>query len=404
LGYIGLPTAAILASKGVNVLGVDIKQEAVEKVNRGEIHIVEPELEVIVKRVVLAGKLRAATRPESADVFLIAVPTPFMNDHQPDLSFIESAAKSIAPVLTKDNLIILESTSPVGTTEMLSEWLSKLRLDLSFPHQSGESSDIRIAYCPERVLPGKIVKELVGNDRVIGGLTKRCAEIAVKFYTLFVTGTCLITDARTAELCKLTENAFRDVNIAFANEISIICDKLNINVWELIHLANRHPRVQILQPGPGVGGHCIAVDPWFIVDSTPEHAQLIKVARCINDGKPSFVVKKIRDVASDLKSPTIACFGLSFKANVDDLRESPAIEIVLRLVSERIGTILVVDPYISQLPINLKHLDLELVTLNYALESADILVLLVDHDEFLNVDRNLINKKILVDTRGFWSS
>ena len=404
LGYIGLPTATLLAAKGVNVIGVDINQNAVETVNRGDIHIVEPELASLVKCVVSSGKLRATIKPEPADVFIIAVPTPFKEGHKPDLSFIESAAKSIAPFLIKDNLVILESTSPVGTTEKLSEWLSQWRPDITFPHQNEELSDIRIAYCPERVLPGKIVKELVENDRVIGGVTKLCTEKAVEFYGIFVDGLCLSTEARTAEMCKLTENSFRDVNIAFANEISIICDELKINVWELIGLANRHPRVQILQPGPGVGGHCIAVDPWFIVDSCPQYARLIQAARCINDGKPGFVVNKICEAAAVLQYPTIACFGLSFKANIDDLRESPAIEIVLRLVSERIGNILVVEPHISQLPSNMKHLDVELVTMQDAIATADIFVLLVDHDQFRIVNRDTLNKKILFDTRGVWSS
>jgi len=285
LGYIGLPTAAMLASRKIKVIGVDINQHAVDTINRGEIHIVEPELDIIVQAAVTQGYLRATTKPEPADAFLIAVPTPFKGDHEPDLSYVEAAAKSIAPVLKKGDLVILESTSPVGTTEQMADWLAQARNDLSFPHQVGEVADVNIAYCPERVLPGKVVHELVSNDRVIGGMTQRCSQRATELYKTFVEAECIPTNARTAEMCKLTENSFRDVNIAFANELSIICDKLDINVWELIKLANHHPRVNILQPGPGVGGHCIAVDPWFIVSKTPQEARLIHTARQVNDGK-----------------------------------------------------------------------------------------------------------------------
>lgn len=404
LGYIGLPTAAILANRGIDVIGVDINQNAVDSVNSGDIHIVEPELALLVSACVSDGKLRASTKPQHADVFIIAVPTPFKDGKKPDLTFIEAAALSIAPVLDKGNLVILESTSPVGTTEKLSELLAQCRPDITFPHQNGDLSDVRVAYCPERVLPGKILKELVENDRVVGGITKRCTQKAIEFYKIFVEGECLTTDARTAEMCKLTENAFRDVNIAFANEISIICDQLKIDVWELIHMANRHPRVQILKPGPGVGGHCIAVDPWFIVDSSPEHSRLIQTARNINDNKPYFVVTKVREAAEKLNRPTIACFGLSFKANIDDLRESPAIEIVRNLANDQIGKLLIVEPHISQLPNNLKHLNLDLVTIQDALSTADILVLLVDHDQFINIGEDALVDKILIDMRGVWSS
>jgi nucleotide sugar dehydrogenase len=283
LGYIGLPTAAMLASRKIKVIGVDINQHAVDTINKGKIHIVEPELDMIVSAAVSQGYLRATTKPEPADAFLIAVPTPFMGDHDPDVRFVEAAAKSIAPVLKKGDLVILESTSPVGTTEQMAEWLAKARSDLSFPQQNGEAADINIAYCPERVLPGRVVHELVNNDRVIGGMTERCSQRAIELYKTFVEAECIKTNARTAEMCKLTENSFRDVNIAFANELSIICDKLSINAWELIRLANRHPRVNILNPGPGVGGHCIAVDPWFIVAKTPSEANLIRTAREVND-------------------------------------------------------------------------------------------------------------------------
>jgi UDP-N-acetyl-D-mannosaminuronic acid dehydrogenase len=266
LGYIGLPTAAAFAARRKTVIGVDVNSHAVDTINRGEIHIVEPELDMLVHAAVTQGHLRATTQPEPADAFLIAVPTPFSEGHKPDLSYVEAASRAIAPVLKKGDLVVLESTSPVGATGKVSEWMAQMRPDLTFPHQVGELSDIRVAHCPERVLPGHVIRELVENDRVIGGMTRRCSESARALYKVFVQGECILTDARTAEMCKLTENSFRDVNIAFANELSVICDPLEINVWELIRLANRHPRVNILQPGPGVGGHCIAVDPWFIVD------------------------------------------------------------------------------------------------------------------------------------------
>src|SRR5690606_5491125 len=329
LGYIGLPTAAVFASRKIKVIGVDVNKKAVDTINRGEIHIVEPDLDMVVNAAVKEGYLRATTMPEPADAFLIAVPTPFSGDnHDPDLSCSEAAAKAIAPVLKKGNLVILESTSPVGATEQMAEWLAEARPDLSFPQDRGESSDIRIAHCPERVLPGHVLRELVQNDRIIGGMTPKCSEAACALYKSFVEGECVMTDARTAEMCKLTENSFRDVNIAFANELSIICDRLNINVWELIRLANRHPRVNILQPGPGVGGHCIAVDPWFIISKTPDEAKIIRTAREINDAKPKWVIDKVRaavakimqeapaKTASDI---TISCFGVSFKADIDDL-------------------------------------------------------------------------------------
>ncbi|MGC3339089.1 UDP-N-acetyl-D-mannosamine dehydrogenase, partial [Pseudomonas aeruginosa] len=292
LGYIGLPTAAVFASRQKKVIGVDVNQAAVDTINRGEIHIVEPDLDMVVHAAVTEGYLRATTSPEPADAFLIAVPTPFKHEHEPDLTFIEAASKSIAPVLKKGDLVILESTSPVGATEQMARWLAEFRPDLTFPQTHGETSDIRVAHCPERVLPGHVLRELVENDRVIGGMSEKCSEAASRLYKIFVKGECIITNARTAEMCKLTENSFRDVNIAFANELSIICDKLDINVWELIRLANRHPRVNILQPGPGVGGHCIAVDPWFIVSKTPDEAKLIRSAREVNDYKPFWVLEK----------------------------------------------------------------------------------------------------------------
>ncbi|MNC01619.1 UDP-N-acetyl-D-glucosamine 6-dehydrogenase [compost metagenome] len=342
LGYIGLPTAAVFASRKKQVIGVDVNQNAVDTINRGQIHIVEPDLDMVVHAAVTEGYLRASTRPEPADAFLIAVPTPFKGDHEPDLGYIESASKSIAPVLKKGDLVILESTSPVGATEQMAAWLAEARPDLSFPQTHGESSDIRIAHCPERVLPGHVLHELVQNDRVIGGMTPKCSALAINLYKIFVQGECIVTNARTAEMCKLTENSFRDVNIAFANELSMICDRLDINVWELIRLANRHPRVNILQPGPGVGGHCIAVDPWFIVSKTPDEARLIRTAREVNDSKPEWVLDKVKIAVAELlqKNPlktayeiTIACFGLAFKPDIDDLRESPAVSITQKIAA-----------------------------------------------------------------------
>jgi UDP-N-acetyl-D-mannosaminuronic acid dehydrogenase len=401
LGYIGLPTAAVLASRGVQVIGVDVSERVVSTLNAGNVHIVEPELDVLVRGIVNAGSFRAVMRPEPADAFLIAVPTPFLDGHKPDISYVEASVRSIAPVLQRGNLVILESTSPVGTTEKISHWLAESRPDLTFPHQAGDAADIRIAHCPERVLPGHVLRELIANDRIIGGLSPLCTEKATELYRIFVEGKCLATDARTAEMSKLTENAFRDVNIAFANELSLICDRLSIDVWELIALANHHPRVNILQPGPGVGGHCIAVDPWFIVDSAPEEARLIRAAREVNDSKPHFVLGKIRAAAERFKSPVIACLGLAFKADIDDLRESPALEIVKDLAATFQGELLVVEPYIDTLPSGLAGLDnVKLVAVEKALETADIVVLLVNHKPFAQVDRSLLAGKIIIDTRG----
>ncbi len=403
LGYIGLPTAAIIASRGLQVIGIDVNQHAVDTINKGAVHIVEPDLDIIVRSVVTTGNLRATTTAEPADAFLVAVPTPFHEDRTPDLSFIKSAAMAIAPMLTSGNLVVLESTSPVGTTEKLAEWLANERPDLSFPQTAGINADIQIAYCPERVLPGQVLQELVNNDRVIGGMTSHCAEHASKLYQIFVRGERIITSARTAELCKLTENAYRDVNIAFANEMSLVSDSLDVNIWELIELANRHPRVNILTPGPGVGGHCIAIDPWFIVDSAPELARLIRTAREVNDSKPDFIVARIREKANRFKTPRIACFGLSFKANIDDLRESPALQIVVKLAEESIGTLLIVEPNIKQLPLSLAdNPAVELVSLEYALKNSDIVVGLVDHAEFKALDRNALTEPVVIDTRGMW--
>lgn len=400
LGYIGLPTAAVLASRGINVIGVDVSQNAVDTINKGEIHIVEPDLDVAVRSTVSVGKLRATTTPEPAQAFMIAVPTPFKADHEPDLSYIEAVTKTIAPVIEKGNIVILESTSPVGTTEKISEWLAEKRPDLAFPHKSGSNADVNIAHCPERVLPGYVLQELVSNDRVIGGITQTCAEKAKELYSIFVEGQCFITDSRTAEMAKLTENSFRDVNIAFANELSLICDDLDINVWELIKLSNRHPRVNILNPGPGVGGHCIAVDPWFIVSSAPEKSKLIKTARLINDHKPHHVVGKIKETADQFKNPVIACLGLAFKADIDDLRESPALDITKELISLNVGKVLIVEPNINKLPKELEELGCKLVNLDKAIKEANLVTILVDHKQFKSIDRMQLHTKAVVDTRG----
>ncbi|MDF9906189.1 UNVERIFIED_ORG: UDP-N-acetyl-D-mannosaminuronic acid dehydrogenase [Pseudomonas reinekei] len=412
LGYIGLPTAAVFASRKKQVIGVDVNQNAVDIINRGEIHIVEPDLDMVVHAAVTEGYLRATTRPEPADAFLIAVPTPFKGDHEPDLTYIESASKSIAPVLKKGDLVILESTSPVGATEQMAAWLAEARPDLSFPQTHGESSDIRIAHCPERVLPGHVLRELVQNDRVIGGMTPKCSELAISLYKIFVQGECIVTNARTAEMCKLTENSFRDVNIAFANELSMICDKLDINVWELIRLANRHPRVNILQPGPGVGGHCIAVDPWFIVSKTPEHAKLIRTAREVNDGKPKWVLEKVQLAVADFlqthpdksaREVTIACFGLAFKPDIDDLRESPAMAICEQISKMHPGIVLAVEPNIDLLPAKLEK-SMSLSMIEPALAEADVIVLLVDHKEFKEIESSKIRTRHTIDTRGIWKA
>lgn len=410
LGYIGLPTAAVFASRKKQVIGVDVNQNAVDIINRGQIHIVEPDLDMVVHAAVTEGYLRATTKPEPADAFLIAVPTPFKGDHEPDLAYIESASKSIAPVLKKGDLVILESTSPVGATEQMAAWLAEARPDLSFPQTHGEDSDIRVAHCPERVLPGHVLRELVQNDRVIGGMTPKCSQLAISLYKVFVQGECIVTNARTAEMCKLTENSSRDVGIAFANELSMICDKLDINVWELISLANRHPRVNILQPGPGVGGHCIAVDPWFIVSKTPEQARLIRTAREVNDSKPQWVIEKVKLSVAEflqenpdktLREVTIACFGLAFKPDIDDLRESPAAAITQEIVKIHAGRTLVVEPNIETLPSSFQK-GSELTNSERALQEADIIVLLVDHKEFKALSVENLRSRKIIDSRGIW--
>ncbi|MDT3336843.1 UDP-N-acetyl-D-mannosamine dehydrogenase [Shewanella sp. SP1S1-7] len=409
LGYIGLPTAAMFASRKVNVIGVDVNKHAVDTINQGRIHIVEPELDMLVHAAVTEGYLRAVMIPEPADAFLIAVPTPFLPCAEgeipaPDLTYIESACRGIAPVLKKGDLVILESTSPVGATEQVAEWLAAARPDLSFPQTVADAADINVAHCPERVLPGHVVRELVQNDRVIGGISATCSARSVELYKIFVEGDCIITNARTAEMAKLTENSSRDVQIAFANELSMICDKLDINVWELISLANRHPRVNILQPGPGVGGHCIAVDPWFIVSKTPAEARLIHTARMVNDSKPLWVIDKVKLAIADFlqanptkttKDITIACYGLAFKPDIDDLRESPAMSITQKLAEFHSGRVVAIEPNIESIPSKLSNV--ELLDLVNAQKEADIHIILVDHKEFKS---GLNISGFTVDTKG----
>ncbi|WP_375175155.1 UDP-N-acetyl-D-mannosamine dehydrogenase [Pseudooceanicola sp.] len=391
LGYIGLPTAAMFAAQKINVIGVDTNAQVVDTINRGEIHIVEPNLDEAVRVATRDGYLTAQTAPSPAEAFLIAVPTPFLGENRdPDLSYIQAAARAIAPVLQPGNLVILESTSPVGATEAMADWLASARPDLTFPQTAGEASDIRIAHCPERVLPGKVMEELITNDRVIGGITSKCADDAIELYKTFVAGECVrASGPRAAEMAKLTENSFRDVNIAFANELSLICDRLDIDVWELISLANRHPRVNILQPGPGVGGHCIAVDPWFIVSSAPDQSRLIQTARGVNDHKPDWVLRKVRAEVEryladapgkDVSDVSVACYGLTFKPDIDDLRESPALHIARRLNVDHPGPLLAVEPNIKVLPEGLDGA--RLVSFDEARAMADVHVYLVAHRDF----------------------
>ncbi|MEC9367810.1 MAG: UDP-N-acetyl-D-mannosamine dehydrogenase [Pseudomonadota bacterium] len=402
LGYIGLPTAALIASRGVRVQGVDINPRVAGTISEGRVHIAEPDLDGLVQKVVSSGMLTARTQVEPADAFIIAVPTPIRDDQSPDVSYVEKAAEAIAPHLRKGNLVIVESTVPVGTTELIASLLARLRPDFAFPLQSKKKPDIHMAYCPERVLPGRVLTELIHNDRCIGGLTPRCSRRACELYRIFLEGECFETNARTAELVKLTENAFRDVNIAFANELSLIADKLGIDVWELIALANRHPRVNILQPGPGVGGHCIAIDPWFIVHSAPNEARMIRTAREINESKPDFVLRKVKEAANGNKHPRIACLGLAFKPNVDDMRNSPALSIVEKLAEEHGDRIIAVEPYIDSLPEDLSRRGARLMDALSAIDQSDIVLLLVDHRQFRMIDVNQISGKTIIDTKGLW--
>jgi UDP-N-acetyl-D-mannosaminuronic acid dehydrogenase len=407
LGYIGLPTAAMFSSRRKKVIGVDISERTVDTINRGRIHIVEPELDIIVHSVVSEGWLRATTVPEAADAFLIAVPTPFIGDHRPDVSYVKAAAESVAPVLAPGNIVILESTSPVGTTEDMVGWLARARPDLRFPGHPSGHVDVNVAYCPERVLPGHVVRELVENARIIGGLTDECSARATDVYRVFVQGDLLVTNARTAEMCKLTENSCRDVNIAFANELALICGELDIDVWDLIRLANRHPRVNILQPGAGVGGHCIAVDPWFIVDRTPQHARLIRTAREVNDSKPAWLTERIMEAVRNVcrqrgncpeSDVRVALLGLAFKPNIDDLRESPALHIAESVAEQSSCKLLVVEPNVGELPESLASASL--LSLDDALTKADVVAVLVAHRQFAGLRQKLSRDCLCVDAVG----
>lgn len=408
LGYIGLPTAALFARSGYEVVGVDIDPLVINTINAGRIHIVEPELDGVVMSAVSSGKLRATLEAEPADAFMIAVPTPVHDGHTPDISYVRAACMTIAPVLKSGNLVVLESTSPVGTTRQMETWLADARPDLSFPKDAGDTADVQIAYCPERVLPGKVVRELVENDRVLGGLTSKASRMAAVLYGRAVQGECIPTTAETAEMCKLVENSSRDVQIAFANELSMICEKFDVNVWELISLANRHPRVNILQPGAGVGGHCIAVDPWFIIDSAPKEARLIRMAREVNDSKPLWVLDKGKAAIADhlaenpektIRDVNLVCLGLAFKPDIDDLRESPAIKIVTEF--SKLGcNVQAVEPNISSLPKNIESLGVQLINLEEALQSADILCVLVKHSAFRHLENKSNAKNIMIDVVG----
>ena len=403
LGYVGLPTAAILASRGVEVIGVDVNPERVETVNSGVAPFDEPGLDSLVADVVASGGLSARGEPAPADVFIIAVPTPISEDSSPDLTYVRAAVDNLAPVLGKGNLVVVESTCPVGTTESVCEWLESLRPDLTFPHSAGQASDIRVAYCAERILPGNALKELVANERVIGGFSPACAEAAKSLYEVFVEGACHVTTVRTAELAKLAENAFRDVNVAFANEMSLVCSALGIDPWKLIALANRHPRVEILNPGPGVGGHCIPVDPWFIADAAPHLTPLIQAARQVNDGMPKVIADKVIAECEGLDAPVVTCLGLTYKADTADLRESPAIEVVKSLQKRMKGRILVVEPSVSELPAKIANDGAtELVGLEVGLASADVVVLLTDHSVFAGISSESLASKSVVDSRGLW--
>lgn len=388
LGYIGLPTAALIASRAFKVQGVDTNPKVIKKINQGEIHIVEPDLGGLVKYVVDLGFLKVSSKPAKADVFLIAVPTPFKENHEPDITYVESATNMIIPLLTSGNLVIIESTCPIGTTEKMKDLIVSKKPELK--------DKIYLAYCPERVLPGKILYELVYNDRVIGGVDLPSTEKAAEFYSLFVKGNLHKTNARTAEMCKLSENAYRDLNIAFANELSILCDKFGIDVWELIQLTNKHPRVNILKPGCGVGGHCIAVDPWFLIYAGGKDATMLKTARMRNDFKTEWVVEKIKNTAltfekAHQKKASIACMGLTYKTDTDDLRESPALAITKKLISERFR-VFAVEPNIK------KYQDFKIVDYKIAIEEADIIVFLVAHKEFRNI--SFTKNKVVLDFCG----
>jgi UDP-N-acetyl-D-mannosaminuronic acid dehydrogenase len=404
LGYIGLPTAAIIARAGIPTYGVDVSEKVVDTINRGEIHIEEVDLDGLVRGVVQRSLLTAGTELKPANTFVLAVPTPFEKDgnHTPDLTFVMEAAARLASVLERGNTIILESTSPVGTTEALRDKIAELRPDLKLPGLVKGTPEIAIAYCPERVLPGRILVELIDNDRSIGGITPRCARKALAFYKSFVRGECVVTDARSAEMTKLVENAFRDVNIAFANELSMIADRMELDVWEVIRLANRHPRVNILQPGPGVGGHCIAVDPWFIVHGAPEDSALIRTARERNDAKMQHVLDRATALCADNPDTPIAVYGLAFKANIDDFRESPARFIAARLARRFGDRVAVVEPHVSELPREFDGTGAKLTDIDDALAGCGIHIVLVDHDVFRAIPPEERGDALVYDTRGIW--
>lgn len=402
LGYIGLPTAAVLAQAGKTVIGVDIKQDNVDAINAGKVPFVEEGLEAVLAGVVAQGKLSAQLETPAADAYIVSVPTPFKGDHEADLSYIEAAARGIAPQLKGGELVVLESTAPSGATEHMADVILEARPE--FTNEPNLANSLYFSHAPERVLPGRIMIEMVENDRIIGGLTPEAAEMNKELYASFCNGELLLTDARTAEMAKLTENAFRDVNIAFANELSIISERQGIDVWELIELANHHPRVNILQPGPGVGGHCIAVDPWFIVSADREFSNLIRTAREVNDSKPELVLEKVLQKAGKFKNPVVAALGIAFKANIDDLRESPSKDIAVAL-TDRLseGQVLVVEPNIDELPKEFAgRANVELAALEDAVNRADIVLVMVDHDPFKEFDRSTLQEKVVIDTKGLW--
>lgn len=401
LGYIGLPTAATIATRGVKVIGVDVSERVVTRLNEGKAHFSEPDLDILLEAAVTTNKLRAVLKPEPADAFVIAVPTPFHDDKSADLSYVEAAARSVAKVLVPGNLVILESTSPVGTTRKICEWISQERPDLRLP-LDGRPGNINVAYCPERILPGRMVFELVENDRIIGGMSEACAKRAEALYKLFVRGALLRTKAPIAELVKLIENAYRDVNIAFANELSIVCETLGLNVWEAISLANRHPRVNILNPGPGVGGHCIAVDPWFLIAAARDVTPLMTAARAVNDGKPERVIAKLRTQMERFKRPVVAVLGLTYKPDVDDMRESPALHIAEALARDDVE-LLVAEPHIEELPASLAaRPNVTKTDAEDAVRRADVVALLVAHAEFRDLPKDVLMSRVVVDTVGLW--
>ena len=402
LGYIGLPTAAFIASKGVKVVGIDVNERFVKLINEGKVPFFEPGFEELLAKVVEEGNLVAQAEQVEADAYIVCVPTPFQDNHKVDTKYIRAASEALAPHLRPGALVVLESTSPPGTTEDMANHLIELRPDLSLNEE--DDNAIFVAHCPERVLPGQIMEEMENNDRVIGGLTPKGTELARDLYGTFCTAELLMTNATTAEMAKLTENSFRDVNIAFANELSLICDRLGIDVWELIELANHHPRVNILQPGPGVGGHCIAVDPWFIVSAAPEEAKLIKLARDVNDGKPEWVIEQVVKALEGKEKPVVAALGIAFKNDIDDLRESPSLEIVKRLGADNPELdIRVVEPNVDELPAVLSNIsNLTKQDTKEAIAAADVVLLLVNHKEFVNLDQSVLEGKTVIDTKGIW--